>query len=86
MIKCITTTEDYWLNCKDEVQSHDWSFARLIVDQMKMYKINTDIEGVEDDGQNMYSNTYLTKLRSTLISLKHYEDAMEDLDLMMTKI
>ena len=46
-----------------------------------MYKINIDVEGVEDDGQNMYNNTYLTKLRSNLIRLEPYEDAGEELDI-----
>lgn len=86
MIKNITTIKDYWANCKDEFESRDWAFARLKIDQVKMYKINIDVEGVKDNGQNMYSNTYLIKLKSTPISLKPYEDVVEDLDLMMARI
>ena len=48
-----------------------------------MYEINLDVEGVDDDGQNMYSNTYLTKLRGTPISSKPYEDVCEDLEVIM---
>lgn len=51
-----------------------------------MYKVNIDVEGVEDDGQNMYSNTYFTKLRGTPISLEPYEETVEDLDMMMARI
>lgn len=50
-----------------------------------MYKININV-GVEDDGQKMYRNTYLTKPRTTPISSKIYEDVVEDLDLMMANI
>ena len=73
MIKHITTIEDYGADCKDKFESHDWDYSRLIVNQVKMYKVNIDVEGVEDDGQNMYRNTYLTKLRSTPISSKPYQ-------------
>ena len=51
-----------------------------------MYEINLDVEGVEDDGQNMYSNTYLTKLRNTPISSEPYVDIEEDLDVMVARI
>ena len=50
VIKHVTTIEDYWADCKDEFERHDHSFARLIVDQVSVYKINIDVEGVEDDG------------------------------------
>ncbi len=48
-----------------------------------MYGIKFDVEGVEDDRQNMYSNTYLTKLRGTPIHSEPYGDACEDLEVMM---
>ncbi len=51
-----------------------------------MFKVNIDVEGVEHDGQNMYSNTYLIKLRGTPISLEPYEDTKEELDIMMAQI
>ena len=51
-----------------------------------MYMIIIDVEGVEDDGQHMYINTYLTKLRSTPISSKPYGDFVKDLDLMTVRI
>ncbi len=51
-----------------------------------MYKVNIDVDGIEDDSQNMYRNTYLTKLRNTSISSEPFEDAMEDLDMMMARI
>ena len=44
------------------------------------------MEGLEDDGQNMYSNTYLTKLRDTPISFEPYVDIEEDFDAMMARI
>ena len=53
------------------------------MEQIKTYDINLDVKGLEDDGQHMYSNTYLTKLRNTPISLKPYEDVKEDLNIMM---
>ena len=71
------------MDCKDELESCDRAFARLTVEQVKMYGINLDVEGLEDDGQNMYSNTYLTKLRNTPISSEPYVDIEEDLDVMM---
>ena len=58
----------------------------MTVNQVKMYKVNTVVDGVEDDGQNMYRNTYLTKLRNTPISSKPFKDAIEDLDIMMARI
>ena len=73
-------------NCKDEFESHDQTFARLIVDQVKLYKVNIDVDGVEDDGQNMYSMTYLTKLRNTPIRFELFEDVIEDIDMMMQTI
>jgi len=42
--------EDYWANCKDEFESRDYIFPILIVDHIKLYKVNLDMEGVEDDG------------------------------------
>ena len=86
VIKHVTTIEDYWAYCRDEFESHDLSFARLIVDQVKMYKINLDVEGIEDDGQNMYSNTYLTKLRNIPIGSYPYQDARDELDVMRAQI
>ena len=86
VIKHITTTEDYWVDCKDEFESPDHAFIGLIVDQVRMYKINIYVEGVEDDVHNMYSNTYLTKLRGTPIRSKPYEYAREELDIMMAQI
>ena len=74
------------MNCKNELESRDRAFARFTVDQVKTYGINLDVEGIEDDGQNMYSNTYLTKIRNTPINLEPYEDAEEDLDTLMAKI
>ena len=56
------------------------------MDQIKTYGIDLDVEGLEDDGKNMYSNTYLTKLRNTPISSKPYADIEEDLDVMMAWI
>ena len=56
------------------------------MEKIKTYGINLNVERSEDDGQNMYSNTYLTKIRVTPISLKPYEDAKEDLDIMMARI
>ena len=56
------------------------------MEQVKTYNINLNVEGLEDDGKNMYSNTYLTKLRNTPISLEPYVDAKEDLDTMMALI
>ena len=53
------------------------------MEQIKTYNINLDVEGLEDDGKHMYSNTYLTKLRNTPISLEPYDDATENLDIMM---
>ena len=51
-----------------------------------MYGINLDVERLEDDGQNMYSNIYLTKLRNTTIISQPQVDIEEDLDVMMAWI
>ena len=48
-----------------------------------MYKVNNDVEGVEDNGQNMYSNNYFTKMKGTPISSEPYKDIEEELDIMM---
>ena len=74
VIKHVTTMEDYWADCKNELESRDRAFSRFTVDQVKTYGINLDVEGIEDDGQNMYNNTYLTKLRNTPISSEPYVD------------
>ena len=58
VIKHVTTMEDYWADCKDELESWDRASARLTVDQIKTYGIDLDMEGLEDDGKNMYSNTF----------------------------
>ena len=50
MIKHVTTMEDYWADCKDELESQDHAFARFIVDQVRTYGINLNVEGLEDDG------------------------------------
>lgn len=48
-----------------------------------MYKINIDVEGVEDDGKNIFSKTYLMKLRNTPVSSDPYEDVGEELNVMI---
>ena len=83
VIKHVTTMEDYWVDCKDELENRDRAFAKFTVDQIKTYDIDLDVEGLEDDGKNMYSNTYLTKLRNTPISSEPYVDIEEDLNFMM---
>ena len=53
------------------------------MEQVKTYNINLNVEGLEDDGKNMYSNKYLTKLRNIPISSEPYQDVGDDLDVMM---
>lgn len=53
------------------------------MEQVKTYKLNIDVEGVEDYVKNVYFNTYLTNLRGTPISFEPYEDTREELDVMM---
>ena len=77
VIKHLTTIEDYWVDCKDELESWDCAFSKLMVEQVKTYGIDLNVEGLEDDGKNMYSNTYLTKVRNTPISFEHYIDVEE---------
>ena len=86
MIKNITMIKDYWANWKDDFERHDWAFTRLIVGQVEMYKVDIVIDGVEGDGQIMYSHTYLTKFKNTPISLEPFEDVVEDVDMMLSKI
>ena len=74
------------MDCKDELDNHDCSFSKLTVEQVKTYGIDLNVEGLEDDGKNIYSNTYLTKLRNTPISFEPYVDIEEDFDVMMTRI
>ena len=54
LIKHISIIKDYWVDYKDEFKSQDCAFARLIVDQVKLYEVNIDVDGVEDDGQNIW--------------------------------
>ena len=86
VVKHVTTIEDYWEDCRDEFESWDCAFSKLIVEQAKIYSNNLDVKGLEDDGQHMYSNTYFSKIRNTPISLKPYVDFEEDLDTLMAKI
>ena len=53
---------------------------------MKTYGIDLDVEGLEDDGQNLYSNTYLTQIRNNPINLEPRVNVKEDLDMLMAKI
>lgn len=86
VIKHVTTIEDYWEDFKDELESRDHAFSRFTINQIKTYGINLDVEGLEDDGHNMYSNTYLTKLRDTPISSEPYVDLDENLEVMVARI
>ena len=86
MSKHVTTMEDYWADCKEELESRDRAFARFTIDKIKTYGINLDVEGIEDDGQNMYSNTYLTKLNNIPISSEPYVNIEEEFDVMMARI
>ena len=56
------------------------------MEQVKTYGIDLNVEGLEDDGKNMYSNTYLTKIRNTPSSFEPYIDAEEEFDVMMAQI
>ena len=51
-----------------------------------MYGIDLGVEGLEDDGQHMYINTYLTQIRNTPINSKPSTNVEEDLDTLMAKI
>ena len=84
VIKHITMIEDYWVDCKDEFESQDHAFSRFIVGQVKLYQIDIDVEGIEDDGHNMYRNTYFMKLRGLPINSKPYEEVVEELDIMVS--
>ena len=53
VIKHVATIEDYWVDCKDDLESQDRAFSKFIVDQVKTYGIDLDVEGLEDDGKNM---------------------------------
>ena len=86
VINNVTTIEDYWADCKDELESRHCAFDRLTVDQIKTYDINFDVEGLEDDGQNMYSNTYLTKLKGPPISSEPYANVEDNFDVMVAQI
>ena len=50
---------------------------------MNIYKVKINVEGVEDEDQNMYRDIDLTKLRRTSISLQPYKDIEEELNVMM---
>lgn len=56
------------------------------MEQVKTYGIDLNVQGLEDDCQNMYSNTYLNKLRGIPISSEPYVDQEENLDIMMARI
>ena len=47
------------MDCRDELKSRDRAFARLTVEQIKAYGIEFDVEGLEDDGQNMYIEIHI---------------------------
>lgn len=57
-----------------------------MVEQIKTYGIDLNVEGLEDKGQNMYRNTYLNNLKGIPISSKPYVDVEEILDIMMARI
>ena len=78
--------KDYWVDCKNEFESCDCAHARLTVGQVNTYGIDLDVKGLEDDGQNMYSNTYLTQIRNNPISLEPWVNVEENLDMLMAKI
>ena len=86
MIKYIIIVEDYWVDYKDEFESWDHEFSRFIVGQVKLYQIDIDIKWIEDERHNMYSNTYLMKLRGLPINFEPYEDVAEELDIMVSQI
>ena len=54
--------------------------------QVKLYQIDIDVEGIEDDRKNMNRNTYLMKLRGLPINFEPYEDVAEELDIMVSQI
>ena len=86
MVKHIDTIEDYWVDCKDEFESRVRAFARLTVEQIKFYKVDINVEDIEDYGHNMFSTTYLTKIRCTHIRSEPFVDSVENLDILMAKI
>ena len=56
------------------------------MEQVKIYGININVEGLEDDKYNMYNNTYLTKIRITPISSMPDVDIEEEFDVIMAGI
>ena len=53
---------------------------------MKTYGMDLDVEGLEDGGQNLYSNTYLTQIRNNPINSEPLVNVKENLDMLMAKI
>lgn len=86
LIKHINMVKDYQVDCKYEFESQDHAFSRFIVGQVNFYQIDIDVEGIQEEGKNMYSNTYLTKLRGLPINSKPYEDVAKEIDVMVSQI
>ena len=59
---------------------------RLTIDKVKFYKVDINVEDIDDDGQNMFNTTYLTKIRPTPINSEPFVNTLENLDTLMAKI
>ena len=62
IVKHVVTMEDYQANYQDEFESCDKYFSRLTVDHIISFRVDINVEDIEDDGQDMFSSTYLTKI------------------------
>ena len=59
--------EDYWVDCADEFESREKFYSRLTVQQIKLYNVDIDVDGVKDDGLHMQTFTYLKRSKGTPI-------------------
>ena len=50
IMKHVVTMEDYWANYQDEFKSCDRIFARVTMDQIRFFKVDINVEDIEDDG------------------------------------
>ena len=85
-VKHVVTMEDCWADYQDEINSCVQSFARLTIEQINTFRVNINVEDIEDDEKIMFNTTNLTKIQPTPINSKPLKDKTKSLEMLVTKI
>lgn len=85
--KHVPDIEDYWADYYTKVQTREKLWSRIFVEKIKLYKVNINMENIEDDGSNFRSSTYEKEIKDTPIVFNPLEGpTIDKMEILMDNI